>query len=223
MKKIIIAIVSLLVLSVAVLVVNYIIFVNIGSQISEGDPIIKTNTIKPALLIIDIQEGTTGKSSASDYYIMESEELINKVNKIADSSSIKNIPVIYIKSEISNFLINILNDTYAKGSPGAELDSRLKIVSENILNKDKSDAFSNSRIDSILIKNEINELVFTGLDLAHCVNSTILAAVNRNYDICLIEDALLSESDSLKIVKLDEFKQSGFEIISSREYVDNLH
>jgi len=68
MKKIFISIVSILVLSILILVVNYLIFVNRGSQISEGEPILRTYTIKPALLVIDIQEGTTGKSSVEDCY-----------------------------------------------------------------------------------------------------------------------------------------------------------
>jgi len=64
--------------------------------------------------------------------------------------------------------------------------------------------------------------MFTGLDLAHCVNSTILAAVNREYDICLINDAVLAKSDLLKKAKIAEFEQSGFEIISSAEYFEFL-
>ncbi len=222
MKKIIIAIVSILVLSILILVVNYLIFVNIGSRISKGKPIVKKDTIKQALLVIDIQEATTGNSSVDDYYIMKSEGLINKINSVATSSVSHDIPVIYIKNEITNLLINVLNDTYAPGSPASKLDSRLRIVSDYVINKDKNDAFSNPALDSILIKNEINKLLFAGLDLAHCVNGTILAAVNREYDISLISDAVSAKSDSLKQVKIDEFKQRGFEIISSHEYLENI-
>ena len=52
---------------------------------------------------------------------------------------------------------NYLNciDTYAPGCPGSELDSRFKTVSDIILNKNKSDAFSNSLLDSILINNKV--------------------------------------------------------------------
>ena len=154
---------------------------------------------------------------------MKSNELINVVNYIIDSSARNNIPVIYVKNEISNPLINILNNSLAKGSPGAELDSRLKIQSDYIINKDKGDAFSNPLLDSILIKNGINKLVFTGLDLAQCVKSTILAAVNRNYKICLIKDALITNPDSLKNGILEKFKQSGYEIITSNEYFKSIH
>jgi nicotinamidase-related amidase len=112
----------------------------------------------------------------------------------------------------------------AKGSPGAELDSRLRVVSAYIINKDKSDAFSNPLLDSILISGDINTLVFTGLDLARCVNSTILAAANRHYDICLISDALITKDpDSLKQDMLEKFKHRGYEVMSSNEYFQHLH
>jgi nicotinamidase/pyrazinamidase len=222
MKKVIISFVSILVLSVLVLVVNYVIWDQRGSQISQGKPIVRKETTKRAVLVIDIQEGITGKSSTSDFFRMKSEELIGVVNRITDSSARNGIPVVYIKNEISNPLINILNSSMAKGSPGAALDSRLKATSTYIVNKDKSDAFSNPLLDSILISNDINTLVFVGLDLAKCVNSTILAADNREYDICLISDALVTNPDSLKDVTLDKFKQRGFQIISSDEYCESL-
>jgi nicotinamidase/pyrazinamidase len=223
MKKIIVGMVSVLALSVLVVVVNYIVWDKLSSRISEGKPIVQQETTKSAVLVIDIQEGITGHSATSDVFVKQSEELICVVNRIVDASARNNIPVIYVKNEISNPLINILNSSLAKGSPGAELDSRLTVVSPYIINKDMSDAFSNPLLDSILTKQDINKLVFTGLDLTQCVNSTILAAANRRYAICLISDALISEEpDSLKQDMLAKFKQRGFAVLSSTEYFQSL-
>ena len=223
MKKLILSIISILILIVVIIIANFVIAEKNGAVISKGKPIIKKSVIKQALLVIDIQEGLTGKLATNNDYTTESDELIANVNQIIDSSARKNIPVIYIKNEVSNFLINILNSSLAKGSRGAELDSRLRVVSNYIINKDKNDAFSNPLLDSILIKNDINKLMFVGLDLAYCVNSTIQAANNRNYDICLINDAVLSESDTLKNEMLGKFKQSGYEVISSKEYFESVN
>ena len=222
MKKIIISIISIPVLFILILAVNYIIFQHTVKQISQGKPITQSDTIKQALLVIDIQEGTTGNYSDYEYYKMKSDEIINTINLLADSSVKSQIPVIYIKTVLHNFLINILNDTYAPESPGARLDARLNLVSDVVFSKDKSDAFCNSALDSFLVKNAVNKLVFTGLDLSGCVNSTLLAADNRNYDICLISDAVLAKSDSVKEEKIDEFKQRGYDVISSTEYFEAI-
>lgn len=223
MKKIIISIITIFVLSILTIIINFILVENSQSEISQGKPILQTDPIKEALLVIDIQEGITGEASSDDFFTSHSEMLIKIVNHIIDSSARYNIPIVYVKNEISNPLINILNNSLAKGSPGAELDSRLKIASDYIINKDKSDAFCNPLLDSILIKNGINKLVFTGLDLAQCVNSTILAAKNRNYKICVISDAVITKPDSLKNGILEKFKKSGFEIISSEEYIKRIN
>lgn len=222
LKKLSFSIVALLVLCIVIVVVNFIIVEENSSVVTKGKPIVSKSEIKQALLVIDIQEGLTGKIATGDDYAKNSDELIGKINLLTDASVRKNIPVVYVKNEISNFLINILNSSLAQGGPGAELDSRLRVVSNYIINKDKRDAFSNSLLDSILIKNGINKLVFVGLDIAYCINSTIQAADNRKYDICLIKDAVISESDSLKSEMLNKFKQNGYEIISSKEYFDRI-
>jgi nicotinamidase/pyrazinamidase len=223
MKKSIIVVVSILALCVLILVVNYIVVDMLQSQISEGRPINRNGTKREALLVIDIQEGITGRSATSDVFVKQSEELLGVVNRLVDSSARHNIPVIYVKNEISNPLINILNSSLARGSPGAELDSRLRVVSAYIINKDKGDAFSNPLLDSILISRDINTLVFTGLDLARCVNSTIVAAANRHYDIGLISDAVITQDpDSLKHDLLEKLKERGCDVLSSEEYLRNL-
>jgi nicotinamidase-related amidase len=223
MKKIILSIVSILALCIIILAVNYYIFDKNSEIISTGEPIVLYDTVKPALLVIDVQESITGKYSDNEYYKKKSEALINTLNRVADSSVKNKIPVIYVKNEITNFLLNILNDSYAKGSPGGEFDARLKTVPDFIITKDKGDAFSNSSLDSILLKHNINKLIFTGVDLAYCVNSTIQAAANRKYTICLLSDAVLSKSDSLEKVMLDRFRESGYEVITSQEYYESLH
>lgn len=222
MRKAFIGIASVLVISVLVLVINYFIFQMTTTEISRGKPIVQKDSIRQALLVIDIQEGLTGKSSTDDVFIEKAEELISVVNQITDASTGRNIPVIYVKNEISNPLINVLNNSMAKGSSGAELDSRLHVVSQYVINKDKGDAFSNALLDSILLRHDINTLVFVGLDLAQCVKSTISAAVNRNYRICLISDALVTNPDSLKNGILENFKQSGCQILTGNEYLLTL-
>lgn len=223
MKKIIATILSVLLLIIVIFTANFFIAERNASVISTGKPIVKEELVKQALLVVDIQEGLTGKLAASDEYSSNSDELIGNVNKIIESSAAKNIPVIYVKNEISNLLINMMNNSLAKGSPGAELDNRLKVVSNYIINKEKKDAFSNLMLDSILVKYHVNKLVLIGLDLAYCINNTIQAAVNRNYDICIIKDAVLSESDSLKSEMLSKFAQSGYEIISCEDYFSRLN
>ena len=100
MKKVILSIVLILILCFLVLFVNYYIFQKTVTKISQGQSIIQNEIKNRAVLVIDVQESITGRLSTNDYYITNSEELIAKINQIADSSAQHDIPVIYSKSEI---------------------------------------------------------------------------------------------------------------------------
>jgi len=218
-KKIIIRFAILLLLFVVVVIVNLVFFVKKSSQISEGEKIERYETQKSALIVLDIQEGTTGAQSLDECYTSVSNDLIKTSNQIIESANNKEIPVIYIKSEVSNKLVNIINNSMAVGSKGAQLDNRLLVISDLIIPKEKQDAFSNPKLDEYLIANKINKLYIIGLDAAHCVNSTITAAQNRGYRVTVIRDALVSESDSLKIQMIEEFKNRNIVVISSSDFL----
>jgi nicotinamidase-related amidase len=104
------------------------------------------------------------------------------------------------------------------GSEGAALDRRLKVVSDFNIPKQKQDAFSNSILDSILIANQVNKLYITGLDAGFCVNSTIEAALNRGYELTVISDAVISETDSLKVQVFKRLKTKGVTFLNSGEF-----
>jgi nicotinamidase-related amidase len=84
------------------------------------------------------------------------------------------------------------------------------------------DAFGNPKLDSILTSRGINKLYFTGLDPAYSIGNTLAAARNRNYKVGLIQDALISESVSLKKKKISEFGDKGCEVISGDVYFNKL-
>ena len=189
---------------------------------TEGTPIENYQPNNSALLVIDIQEYTTGEISVNEVFKTAADDLIRRINMITEKSAENGIPVIYIRSEISNPLINLINNSLAVGSLGAQLDRRLNILSDYVIPKEKQDAFSNSNLDSILIQSEISRLFVVGLDAAFCVNSTIEGARNRGYDIAVISDAIISDPDSMKNHMMDEFVNRGVEILSSQEFFMEL-
>jgi len=169
-KKIIFGIIGAIILFVVVVFVNLIIAGKNESIISKGQPIENSNKHNYALLVIDIQEATTGDVSMYPFFKKNSDDLIKNINQIAESFKSQNIPVVYVRSEITNPLINLINNSYAKGHPGAKYDKRLKIVSELEVVKKYKDSFRKTNLDSILTRNKVNELYIVGLDAAECVN-----------------------------------------------------
>ena len=55
-----------------------------------------------------------------------------------------------------------------------------------------------------------------GLDAAHCVTSTVQAALNRGYGISVVDEAVIGETEVQKNEALDEFRKLGVEIVSMK-------
>ena len=182
-KKIIFGIIGTIVLFVVIVIVNLIIMGKNESIISKGRPIKNYKEHHYALLVIDIQEATTGDVSMYPFFKKNSDDLINNVNQIAESFKNQNLPVVYVRSEITNPFINLINSSYAKGHPGAKYDKRLKTVSDLEVVKKYNDSFRKTNLDTILTSNKVHELYVAGLDAAECVNATVEAAQNRNYRV----------------------------------------
>ena len=218
LKKILLWSLLAIVTLVAALFINLKVYLKKANIVSHGTPIREYSSDKAALLVIDIQEVTTGEMSASESFKNASDDLIKRINTITEKSAKNGIPVIFIRNEVTNPLVNLLNNTMAKGSPGAQLDSRLNLVSDYVLGKEKKDAFSNPGLDSILIKREINKLFVVGLDAAHCVNSTIEGARNRGYKVAAIGDAIISDPDTVKSSMLKRYAGIGVEILNTEKF-----
>ena len=192
------------------------------SRVSAGKQIERASTPKAALLVIDIQECTTGEPSNFESYKLASDSLIKTVNSIIRLSVCNDIPVVYIRNEVSDYLINLFDNSMEKGSESTEIDHRLLVVSDHIFVKEKQDAFSNPALDQFMIKNKVNELYITGLDAANCVNSTILAAKNRGYLIRVIDDGVIADKKETKEKMIKEFAENGITILSLAEFQHKL-
>jgi len=190
--------------------------------ISTGEPIPEYDSLKSALLVIDLQEASTGRMTETEEYSPESNQYIEKINQIIKHSTDKNITVIYICAITDNWLLNLLNARMKKGTIGTRLDSRLIKVSDYLLYKNKWDSFSNPELDAILKREQIGRLYIVGLDVNYCIKNTILAALNRGYEVFAIDDALRSGDQALREQAMQELMTKGVQIISSFEFLNQL-
>jgi len=212
-RKIVFGIIGTIILFIIIVVVYLIFFVKNESIVSKGQPIQNFDKRNCALLVVDIQEVITGDLSIYPGLQEKSEILIQKINQAIDSFKVRNYPVIYIRSEINNPFINLINSSYAKGSPGVKYDKRLRIVSDIEVVKTGKDSFRKTNLDDILSKNKVNELFIVGLDAAECVNATVEASQNRNYKVNIIKEAVISKSRSKTDSMMVYFREKGVRII----------
>ncbi len=96
-----------------------------------------------ALVVIDIQNDIT-----KNY-----KEIIDNVNSVIDWAVENDIYVVYIKQEN----LSAGTRTFKHNTRGAELVSELKIVSDNIFTKYKSNMLSSAEFVDFIEKNEITD------------------------------------------------------------------
>ncbi len=180
--------------------------------VSTGPIIAQRQPDRSALLVIDIQEGITGKSAPKFNQNMarQSGPFIEKVNQVIAMAQRKNMPVIYIRQESTDKLFNILVRNFlARGDPSAALDPRVNVVAGPCFTKAKMDAFSNPEFEEFLKANSINHLYVTGLNATACVDRTIRSALNRKYAVTPVTDAIIGEKVKNKEAKCREWAEAN--------------
>lgn len=191
--------------------IAYLVFtVNEANSVSKGFKIHIEDRNQTVLFVIDIQEGTSGEMAPDDIYRKQSKELIAHVNQLITVADSLNIPIVYIQQQTENWFLNWADGyVLAKGAPGVDLDPRLKILSGNFFTKRKSDAFSNLKLDPFLEALNARRIVITGLDISACAGKTAEAALNRGYEVVVVEDAVISETEEAKLESLQELEGEG--------------
>lgn len=145
---------------------SLIILLSSCSFATKGDYIGKYHNPGKAFLVLDIQNDFTSQNAKMPVDSAQAEIMIKNVNEILNQSSQMNTIVIYIGNEFEkgNFIANYFRNYAAiKGSPGAELDKRLKVINNNYFSKDEPDAFSSEKLNEFLIANQVDELYICGV------------------------------------------------------------
>lgn len=158
---------------------------------------------KKALVVIDIQNDIT-----KNY-----KEIIDNVNSAINWAVENDICVIYIKHEN----LSAGTRTFKHNTRGAELVSELKIVSDNIFTKYKSNMLTSAEFVDFIEKNEITDFYITGADAAICVKSSCFNLRKANYNVCVLSDCVTSYAKKQIPEMLKYYQSKGCILIGSKE------
>ena len=131
-----------------------------------------------ALVIIDIQNDIT------KHY----RDIIDNINNAIDWAANEGMHVVYIKHNN----ISAGTRTFKPGTRGEELAPELKVVSDNIFVKTKSNALTNEAFSSFIAENEITEFYIVGADATACVKSTCFNMRKAGYTVHVLSDCITS-------------------------------
>ena len=135
-----------------------------------------------ALVVIDLQNDIT-----KNY-----KEIIEKVNEAIDWAVQKGLWVVYIQHNN----LSAGTRTFKPGTHGAELVPEMKIVSNHIFTKSKSNALTSEEFAAFIKENGIDEFYITGADAAACIKSTCYNMAKSGYTVHVLSDCITSYDKS---------------------------
>ena len=158
-----------------------------------------------ALVVIDIQNDIT------KHY----RDIIGNINAAIEWAMEEGMQVVYIKHNN----ITAATRTFKPGSKGEELVPEMKVVSDNIFVKTKSNALTSEAFSAFIAANGINEFYVAGADATGCVKSTCFNMAKAGFTVHVLSDCVTSydlkklpemfayyESKGCEVKKLVEYK-----------------
>ena len=110
-------------------------------------------------------------------------ETLEAVNRVIDGARAEGVPVVFVQHNHAAY------DPLKKGAPGWAIHSSLhKTAADEVVEKTASDAFFETRLESVLSGADVSEIVVGGLQTEYCVDATCRAALSRGFDVTLIAD-----------------------------------
>ena len=143
-----------------------------------------------ASVVIDLQNDIT-----KNY-----REIIETTNQAIDWAVANGMKVIYIKHNN----LSAGTRTFKPDTPGAEFVPELKIVSDNIFVKTKSNALTSEGFSAFIREYDITEFYIAGADAAACVKSTCYNMAKAGYIVHVLSDCVTSY-DKRKLPEMMEY------------------
>jgi nicotinamidase-related amidase len=102
-----------------------------------------------------------------------------------------------------------------QGTWGSEIIDELKpFQGDIVVRKAYNDGFYRSSLEDQLIKFGISHTILMGVLTSYCVRATAEAALNRDFQVTVIEDCIADESSELHKAGLMLMRTLGVEIVS---------
>ncbi len=157
-----------------------------------------------ALVVIDMQNDIT------KHY----REIVDRLNTAIDWAAEQEMDVVYIKHNN----LSPGTRTFKPGARGGELVPELKIVSDNIFTKTRSNALTSEAFAGYIRENGIDGFYIAGADATACVKSACLNMTKAGYAVRVISDCVTSYDLKKLPEMLAYYAAKGCEVRTLAEY-----
>lgn len=148
-----------------------------------------------ALVVIDLQNDIT-----KNY-----REIVERVNQAIDWADGNELYVVYIQHNN----LSAGTRTFKSGTRGAELVPEMKVVSNHIFTKTKSNALTSEDFTNFIQEHGIAEFFIAGADATACIKSTCFNMAKKGYVVHVLSDCITSYDKKKLPEMLDYYESKG--------------
>ncbi len=178
-----------------------------------------------ALLIIDMLNDFVNKKGK--LYVPKSEEIIPRINALAEAFRERGLPVIYTNDahlpKVDKEL-GLWGEHAIRGTWGAQVVEELKPKEgDYVVEKRRYSAFFSTDLDLLLRELNVKEVVLTGVATNVCVLHTAADAFFRGYKVTVVEDGTMAYPPETQTEWLEYMKKVyGARIAKAEEIIAEL-
>ena len=159
-----------------------------------------------ALVVIDLQNDIT-----KNY-----KEIMENVNRAIDWAAQKELWVVYIRHNN----LSAGTRTFKPGTRGAELVPEMKIVSDTVFTKSKSNALTSETFAAFIQEHGITDFYLVGADAAACVKSTCFNMTKIGYTVHVLSDCITSYDKKKLPEMLAYYESKGCTVMTLSEIME---
>lgn len=138
---------------------------------------------KPVLLIVDVQVGVVKGA-------WESERIVGNVAHAVERARAQGVPVIWVQHA---------DEDLVQGSPEWQwVPELVPAQGEQLIHKNFNSSFENTSLDADLAKLGATHIVLAGCATNWCIRATAYGALERGYDLTLVQDAHTTKTMDLE-------------------------
>jgi nicotinamidase-related amidase len=175
---------------------------------------------RPVLLVIDMLNDYLDKWDEP-----ERSRLVGATNELVQIMRRAPRPVIWVRQEFEPDLSDAFPEmrvkcihVVVKGTPGAQLDSRLAVdASDPVVVKKRYSAFFRTDLDEVLRRYEPDALVLAGVNTHACIRTTAIDAYQRDWPVILATDCVDSYDSEHHDVSLKYMRGKIATLMTNRE------
>ncbi len=164
------------------------------------------------LIVLDVQKNDTDRLQSDSSF----QAFIESLNAAIELSNPQNVIYIMGIHKQLNLSLTFPNLYISLNTEAMCLDDRMSRVNKTVFLKEEAmgNVFKVEELTNFLKKNNAKEIILTGLLAEECVSLSCIGGLDQAYDMYIIPEAIIGESQESKNKVIKELTGKGIKIVN---------